>query len=265
MCDSSRVNDLLGKGGVLASSSATSSTPFISAVRLRHSRDQFYVIDIRESEEIANDPLPSDMIADVEVPMGKLLAAGLAEDWINQKGIVLVCNSGHRASITARELANSRPESKVLALQQGLIGLRNPAATVPDTVIVLATKTSAEKLTLALNACAVAASNGETTVLGLMGDGVCTFLRKGNNKDVDASDEKSFRVEETFVGEPFKPCQALLTKFVSTGNGVVLACTSCIKSRGIEFGSDMLDCVEPMQMPDLMRMLGQAKTNLQFM
>lgn len=270
MCDSSKVNDLLGKGGgvAVASMSARAAVPTISAVRLRHSRDQYYLIDIREAEEISEDPLPSDMVADVEVPMGKLLAAGVAEEWISQKGIVLVCNSGYRAAITARELA-AHPSttrvagSKVMALQQGVIGLRNPAATVPDMVVVLATKSNPEKLTLALNACAVAASAGETVVMCLMGDGVCTFLRKGNNKETET--KESFRVEETFIGEPFQPCKALLTKFIASGNGVVLACSSCIKSRGIDFGSDLLDCVEPMQMPDLIRMLGQAKKNLQFM
>lgn len=267
------------------------TVPTISAVQLRHRRDQFYLIDIREAEEIVNDSnsnvnesieddghndnekessssssfLPSDITADIEVPMGKLLAKGVAEDWIQQRGIVLMCNTGYRSMIAARELSLAYQTNKVMALQQGIAGLRNPAATmIPDLVVVLATKSNAEKITLALDACAVAAQQGNTVVLALMGDGVCTFLRKGNNKDL-TSPPTSYRVEETFIGDPFATCQALLTKYIATGNGVVMACTSCMQTRGIDFGSDLLDCVQPMHMTDLVRMLGQAKTNLQFM
>ena len=310
MCDTSKVNDMLGGGGVAAASfSASRAVPTISAVKLRHERDKYYLIDIREAEEIASHPLSpkSDsihgaaaaagetknnndnndsnteedalaataaaaaagdiIVADVEVPMGKLLAAGVAEEWIDKDGIVLVCNTGYRAAITARELAATMPPgvaSKVMALQNGILGLRNPAATVPDMVVVLGTKSNAEKITLALSAAASAAKDGETVVLALMGDGVCTFLRKGNNKELAVPPE-SYRIEETFIGEPFQPCRALMNKFISSGNGVILACTSCIKHRGIDFGSDLLDCVSPMQMPDLVRMLGQAKKSLQFM
>uniref|UniRef100_A0A7S3P2H5 Rhodanese domain-containing protein n=1 Tax=Amphora coffeiformis TaxID=265554 RepID=A0A7S3P2H5_9STRA len=310
MCDTSKVNDMLGGGGVAAATfSASRSVPTISAVKLRHERDKYYLIDIREAEEIAAHPLSpkskreddddddddhhhtntkgddnkSDeddgkdvaaaagdiIVADVEVPMGKLLAAGVAEEWIDKQGIVLVCNTGYRAAITARELAatgNSATaaSSKVMALQNGILGLRNPAATVPDMVVVLGTKSNAEKITLALSAAAAAAKDGETVVLALMGDGVCTFLRKGNNKEL-AVPQQSYRIEETFIGEPFQPCKTLMNKFISSGNGVILACTSCIKHRGIDFGSDLLDCVSPMQMPDLIRMLGQAKKSMQFM
>ena len=96
-----------------------------------------------------------------------------------------------------------------------------------------------------------------------MGDGVCTFLRKGNNKEEAST--SSLRVEETFIEETFKPCSVLLNSFIGTGNGVVLACTSCVASRKIEFGSDLLDCVAPMQMPDLLRMLEEAKRSMEFM
>ena len=294
MCDTSKVNDMLGGGGVAAATaSAASRVPTIAAVKLHHERDKYYLIDIREAEEIAEHPLSPKMndpsggddtksddgtedttvtagdiiVADVEVPMGKLLAAGVAEEWIDKQGIVLVCNTGYRAAITARELAATMPPrvaSKVMALQNGILGLRSPAATVPDMVVVLATKSNAEKITLALSAAAAAAKEGDTVVLALIGGGVCTFLRKGNNKEL-AVPQQSYRIEETFIGEPFQPCRALMNKFISSGNGVILACTSCIKHRGIDFGSDLLDCVSPMQMPDLVRMLGQAKKSLQFM
>lgn len=89
MCDSSKVNDMLAATSASSSSSSSSSfaTPTISASKLRHARDQYYLIDIREAEEIAEDPLPDDTPADIEVPMGKLLAAGVAEEWIHQKGV----------------------------------------------------------------------------------------------------------------------------------------------------------------------------------
>jgi len=269
MCSTSKVNELLGAGATAASTTAAVNCPVISAVKFRHGRQKYYLIDIREADEIAADPLDESgtLTADVEVPMGKLLAQGVAEDWINQDAIVLVCSTGYRSRIAAQELAtrsSNHNNKKVVALQQGLVGLRNPAATVPDFVVVLGTKSCAEKITLALNACAVAASQGgETVVLALLGDGICAFLRKGNNKELESP--TSLRVEETYIGEPFQPCHALLAKFIGSGNGVVLGCTSCAKSRGVEFGSDLLDCVSPMQMPDLLRMLGEAKKSMQFM
>mmetsp|Transcript_1386 Transcript_1386/g.3082 ORF Transcript_1386/g.3082 Transcript_1386/m.3082 type:complete len:105 (+) Transcript_1386:171-485(+) len=58
MCDTSKVNDMLGGGGVAAATfSASRSVPTISAVKLRHERDKYYLIDIREAEEIAAHPL----------------------------------------------------------------------------------------------------------------------------------------------------------------------------------------------------------------
>lgn len=237
----------------------------VSAAKLKHSRDKFLLVDIREKDEIAAEPLPEDSTADAEETMGRifhLAKKGALDDWKSSgKTVVLLCNTGHRASLVAAELTANGFDSAVLT--RGLVGLRNPAATLPDLVVVLCTKSNPEKITLAINACAVAASNGETVVLVLMSDGVCTFLRKGNNKE--AASPTSFRVNDVFVGEPFKPCDALLANFLGTGNAVVLGCTSCCKSRGIEFGSDLLDCVQPMQMPDLLRMLGEAKSNLQFM
>ena len=203
------------------------------------------------------------MSVDAAMPMGKLLHKSKKkelEEW-KTKQIVLICGSGHRSSIAANEMA--KDGFHVTALSRGIVGLTNPAATVPDLLVLLATKSNAEKLTLALTACGVAAAANETVVLVLMGDGVCTFLRKGNNKEEAST--TSVRVEEVFVGEPFQPCNVLLSKYIGTGNGVVLACSSCVKSRKIEFGSDLLDFVHPMQMPDLLRMLGEAKKNLQFM
>lgn len=236
----------------------------VSAVKLIHSRATFKLVDIREPDEIEADPLPSDITADSQVPMGKLfyLARKGELGWDKDSKIVLLCSSGRRSIVTATELV-AHGYSNAASLSRGLIGLRNPAATVPDFFVVLGTKSDPEKITLALTACLTAAASGDTVVLGLISEAVCTFLRKGNNKEEPSS--SSFYVEETFIGEPFEPCSSLLNKFIGTGNGVVLACTSCVKSRKIEFGSDLLDCVAPMQMPDLVRMLEEAKKNMQFM
>jgi len=292
MCSVSKVNELLS---VRSGSDAPDvAVPQVSAGKLKHSRAAFFLVDIREPDEIAADPIhpplalgddeietaapltsiASAITADAQVTAGRLLhmcgtdegRATLAE-WTTTGGtkrtIVLLCSSGYRSSIVARELNNQRAAAAVATLTRGLIGLRNPAATVPDTLVVLATKSSGEKITLALNACAVAAADDKTVVLALMGDGVCAFLRKGSNKEVASA--QSLRLEETFVGPPFQPCHAILKQFIGTGQGLVLACTSCCKSRGIEFGSDLLDCVQPMQMPDLLRMLSESKQTLQFM
>jgi len=259
MCSTSNVNDMLSVG-----QGTVPVVKTISASKLKHSRGDVFLVDIREAEEIGADPLASDLTADAQVPMGKLLMlAGKGElEWDKDSNIVLLCASGRRSLVAASELV-ATGYSNAVALSRGLIALRNPAATIPDFLVILANKADPEKITLALTACSTAAANGDTVVLALMGDGVCTFLRKGNNKEEASS--TSYRVEETFIGEPFKPCNTLLNKFIGTGNGVVLACTSCVKSRKIEFGSDLLDCVSPMQMPDLMRMLEEAKKNMQFM
>jgi rhodanese-related sulfurtransferase/predicted peroxiredoxin len=255
MCSRSKVNELLG-GGI--ASSNRGATPMISALQLKHHREKYFVVDIREADEIESDPYED---VDAKTPMGKLLATSsspLIEEYRQSgKEIVLICSSGRRSAIAASELG-----SDIRSLSHGIVSMRYAAAIAPDFVVTLGTKSNAEKLTLALNACAVAAAEGSTTVLVLLGDGVCTFLRKGNNKE--EMSPTSFRVEETFIGEPFQPTVTLLQKFLSTGNAVILACTSCVKARSIEFGSDLLDDVQPIMMPDLLRMLGEAQKTLQF-
>mmetsp|Transcript_22526 Transcript_22526/g.27787 ORF Transcript_22526/g.27787 Transcript_22526/m.27787 type:complete len:262 (+) Transcript_22526:98-883(+) len=261
MCSVSKINEMLALTKI---SGAQSKAPSISAVNLKHNRSNYFLVDIREPDEITSSPLPNGTTADSAIPMGKLLASPsklLDKSTTGGKTIVVLCNSGYRAGITAAEVTASGFDA--VSLSRGIVGLNNAAATVPDFVVVLGLKDKAEKITLALNACAVAAAEGDTTVLVLMGDGVCPFLKTTCGKE--AASETSFRVEDTFVGEPFKPCRALLDKFLGSGNAVVLGCTSCVKKRGFGFKSDLLECVEPMQMPDLMRMLGEAKKSLQFL
>jgi rhodanese-related sulfurtransferase len=260
MCSVSKIDEMLK--ATASSAAASPEVSHVSAVQLKHSREKYFLVDIREAEEISSKPSP--VTVDAEMPMGKLLHVAPTNDldeWKKNRNVVLLCSSGRRASMAASDLSRYGFGS-VAVLSHGIVGLENPAAIIPDTLVVLGIKDHAEKLTLALNACAVAASQGETVVLALISDGICTFLRKGSNKDAA---EKSFKVTEVFVGEPFQPCHALLNKFLATGTGVVLACTSCAKHRAIEFGSDLLDFVQPMQMPDLLRMLGEAKKTLQFL
>jgi rhodanese-related sulfurtransferase/predicted peroxiredoxin len=268
MCSTSKVDDML-KGlasGEKSTSPSSTVVNFISVTKLKHSRDDFLLVDIREPSEIENsEPLPKETVADVCIPMGKLFAESpkYCEEW-KGKQVVLVCATGERSQVCAERLCrNSNNKNNIHVLSRGIVGLSNTAAVMPDFLVVLGTKSNAEKITLALTAAATAASNNETVVIALIGDGVCTFLRHGNNKE-EAS-LTSFRVEQVFVGEPFKPTNVLLSKMIATGNASILACTSCCASRKIEFGSDLLDCVMPMQMPDLLRMLGECKKNLQFM
>jgi len=234
----------------------------VPAFTFRHHRDKFCLIDVREASEVDQDPVPE---ADLCVPMGQLISearSDVSATWKDESRMpVLLCTTGYRAALAAQALLEQNIPVKVL--QRGLTGFRNAAATVPDFVVVLGTKSSAEKLSLAMAACSAASSQGETVVLVLLGEGVSTFLKKDCKKEEMSA--TSVRVEETFVGEPFKPCHAMLKKFLGSGHGIILACQSCVKNRGLEYGTDLLDDVNPMQMPDLLRMLGEAKKSLQFM
>lgn len=270
MCSISKVNDMLQATGVGGASPGGSpaAARAVSAVKLRHSRSSYILVDIREADEIESTPLPPDVTADAAMTTGALLhKAGDSDafdEWKSSgKTVALVCNTGYRASIAASALISSGALPNCAVVGRGLLGLTNPAATVPDLVVILATKSDPEKITLAINGCAAAAGEGKTVVLVLMSDGVCTFLREECDKE--AASDASLRVESIVAGEPFKPCKALLNKFLGSGNGVVLGCTSCVKNRGFEFGKDLLECVKPMQMPDVLRMQEETKASLQFM
>ena len=291
MCSKSNLNDLLLQSpsdGNTASSSVSGGggVQQIAAVAIQKAKDKYFIIDVREPDELVSASSNEEEedggdivdnkkegIADANIPLGKLLAHRrdlneLLDDVQKTKKIALLCNTGYRATIAAAELAQYKNNNNLdlAVVRRGMLGWNNPAATVPDLLVVLGTKSSPEKITLALSAAAAAAST-ETVVLALLGDGICTFLRKGSNKraDITAGNESSlFQVEETYIGEPFQPCEVILQK-VLLANTVILACKSCVQNRGLEFGSDLLDIVQPMQMPDLLRMLGEAKKTLQFM
>ena len=287
MCSVSKVDQALGGLSREEDASPAVAIRTVSANEVRHNRLAYYVVDVRERGEVEveggggeggqGEDLPPDVDADAAVPMGEIFrlaqSKGSQLPWEeaaagNRTTVVLLSGTGHRATVTARELARCGRANNVAVLQRGVLALRDPAAAaVPDVVVVLGRNDNAEKITLALSACASAAAAGESVVLVLMSDGVWTFLRKGSNKDDSSSSGggRTFRVAEAcFVGDPFQPCDVLLRKFLETGRGTILGCSSCVKARDLEFGSDLMDCVRPMQLPDLLRMLGEAKKNLQF-
>ncbi|CAB9530770.1 expressed unknown protein [Seminavis robusta] len=253
MCSKSKVNDALQ--GVTGSSGSV--VPSIAAHQVKANRDAYFLVDVREASEISETPFPD---ANAAIPMGAIchdpfdLVALAGTD----KTIVTVCNTGVRAQIAAEHL----PTSSAKVLQRGLVGWGNPAALSPDFVVVLGLGDSPEKLSLALAAAAAAVDMHSTVVVVLMSDGVHWFLKPDSEK---AKSVDTPNVETVEFGAPFKPCKAMLQKILSKG-GIILACTSCIKHRQYSFETDMMDCVNSLQMPDLVRMLGEAKGGtLQFM
>jgi rhodanese-related sulfurtransferase/sulfur relay (sulfurtransferase) complex TusBCD TusD component (DsrE family) len=261
MCSKSNVNDALK--GVSGSSGGSVLLPSIAAHQVKQHRDAFFLVDIREPSEVAAKPWTA---ADTTVTMGAIChdATDLLAQVDISKTLVVVCNTGARAELAAQSiLAQSPPNhpKKVAVLQRGLVGWENPAAVSPDFLVVLGLGDSSEKLSLALAAVSAAVDLHSTVVLVLMSDGVNWFLKPDSPKVV----KETPNVETISVGDPFKPCKAMLNKFLSSG-GTILCCTTCILHRGYTFETDMMDCVKPLQMPDLVRMLGEAKGgSLQFM
>lgn len=269
MCSTSKVNEAL-KGVTSSSSSNNSATAIpamISAHKIRQNRSHYLLVDVREDAEIQETPFAD---ADAKVTLGVLChdasdllaqgAAAAAAGTDENKTVVLVCGTGRRATIAAQSMvANPRHSgtaaaTHVAVLQRGLLGWNTMAAISPDFLVVLGLNDSTEKLSLSLAAAAAAVDTHETVVLVLMSDGVNWFVKTDSPKK--ASDAQN--VESVSHGAPFKPCKAMLNKFLTNG-GVVLGCGSCVKHRGCSFETDMMDCVHPMQMPDLVRMIGEAK------
>jgi rhodanese-related sulfurtransferase len=275
MCSKSNVNDALK--GVISETSGGSAVvvvPSIAAHKIRQNRDAFFLVDIREPSEVATKPWSE---ADAILTMGaichdatSLLAQGNENN--NNKTLVLVCNTGVRAKLAAQSILMSSAGARVAVLQRGLVGWENPAALSPDFLVVLGLGDSPEKLSLALAAVSAAVDMHSTVVLALMSDGISWFLKPQQQQQQQQpdSDQESKKVgipnvETVSMGEPFKPCKAMLNKFLSSG-GAILCCTTCVLHRGYSFETDFMDCVQPLQMPDLVRMLGEAKGgSLQFM
>jgi rhodanese-related sulfurtransferase/sulfur relay (sulfurtransferase) complex TusBCD TusD component (DsrE family) len=264
MCSTSKVNDMLGnlKGSSPPSIASVSGGggSIVSATKLRQNRDSFFVVDVREAGE---EPLAGDVVADANMTVGAILKDASSLTTLNpsQKQIVTVCATGVRAKVALEHGLVPQGFSNALVLQRGILGLSHAAACIPNFVVVLSNGESTEKLSLSLAACANAVETYDTVVLVLMSDAVSCFLKPESS--FTQKDSTMLQVDSVIQGEPFKPCSKMLEKFLSKG-GTVIACTTCVKHRGYSFETDMMDCANAMQMPDLVRMLGEAKGSLQF-
>jgi len=278
MCSTSKVSDAL-KGLAAASSAASSGdvVPTVSAHRVREHRSNYLLVDVREEEEIEERPM-SNCVVDAMINLGTIVhdasdlleLAAAAGGGSGPKTIVTVCRSGRRARIAAQSILEQSTKHRTrvacAVLQNGLIGWENAAAISPDFLVVLGVggKELTEKLSLALAAVASAVDTYDNVVLVVMSDGVNWFV----NREKETTSESTKKpptttttcpnVEDVVQGEPYKPCKGMLSKFLLSG-GVVFACTTCVKHRGYSFEKgDMMDCVQPLQMPDLIRMLGEV-------
>lgn len=257
MCSKSKVNDMIGN---LASGSNRTlapgiAIPSVSANRLRQNRSLYYCVDVREPDERSGKLV--DLEVDADYTIGALLRDAprdALDDWKSlNKTIVLISDSGGRSGM-AYEGLRKCGFTNVAVLQRGNVGLTHAAACIPDFLVVLGVGDSSEKLSLALAACATAVEAHETVVLAVMADGVDVFQKQVAEGQIQVNDVDL---------PPFKPCKAMLRKFID-GNGQILVCSTCVARRGLDFGKDMMDCVAPLQMPDLIRMLGEANASLQF-
>lgn len=252
MCSTSKVNEAMAG---MTKTSSNQGVFSIAAPRVQQNRSEYFLVDIREAAEIQAQALPQ--AADAAVPMGAIChdASGLVAQNKENKTIVLACPTGQRAEVAAQSIALQSPTTKVAFLQRGIVGLQNPSAVTPEFLVVLGLGDSTEKLSLSLAALAAATDSYQTVVMVLMSDGVNWFLKPDSPKAASAG---TANVESVVQGDPFKPCKAMLKKFLTNG-GIVLACASCVKHRGYSYDDDLMDCVKPLQMPDLVRMLGEAK------
>jgi sulfur relay (sulfurtransferase) complex TusBCD TusD component (DsrE family)/rhodanese-related sulfurtransferase len=257
MCSTSKVNEMIGNlaSGSHRNIAPGTSIPSVSANRLRQYRSLYYCVDVREPDELTGKLV--DLEVDAEYTVGALLRdapRGKLDDWKSlNKTIVLISSSGGRSGM-AYEGLRMCGFHNVAVLQRGNVGLTHAAGCIPDFLVVLGVGDSSEKLSLALAACATAVETHETVVLAVMADGVNVFQKQAAESQLQVNDVDL---------PPFKPCKAMLRKFID-GNGQVLMCTTCAQRRGLEFGKDLMDCVAPLQMPDLIRMLSEAKASLQF-
>lgn len=265
------LGSISGGGGDGGGGAAPGAEQRVPPACIRSQRDKYYVLDVRGEDDEIEEAKASlgDLTVDERLPLGKLLrlaAEGKMEHLrTSGKKVVTLCNVGYRAGVAARELAAKGFDAA--AMERGMLAYNNGAAVRPDFVVVLGTSDSAENVTLALTAAAAKASQGKQVVLVAMSAGVETLRNPGvpphPSADADA-DARSLRVADVDLGAPYKPAGKQLDKFLAAG-GVVLGCKSCIVHRGFKYGETLHPCVQPMQMPDLLRMLEEASSNLQFM
>jgi rhodanese-related sulfurtransferase/predicted peroxiredoxin len=270
MCSTSKTNELLKMGGSGRNDATSVAIPTIAAHKVKANLDAYVLIDVREASEHQQGKDPEDSLWNTHafhIPLGQLIHNPEEDLWKrvrahdDNKTVVLVCGTGKRATMAAQALLPSLQGTshQLAVLQGGLVGWDDPAAVTPDFLVVLGRHDSTEKLSLALAAASAATAQHSTVVLALMGDGVNWFLRDPSRGPLE---QNVLQVEH---GAPFKPCAAMWKKFVEAG-GLALACTTCFKHRGYDIENDFLAGVHALQMPDLIRMMGQAHGgSLQFL
>eukprot|EP01025_Chloroclados_australasicus_P057077 TRINITY_DN7104_c0_g2_i17.p1 TRINITY_DN7104_c0_g2~~TRINITY_DN7104_c0_g2_i17.p1 ORF type:complete len:284 (-),score=18.32 TRINITY_DN7104_c0_g2_i17:470-1246(-) len=258
MCSTS-ANLPNGLSGSSNQSQSTGTTPIklIDLQRYRRGEPNDHVlIDIREIDE-DRDNCAKEFVDMKHIPMGKLLhmaKIGQLDD-LKEKKIVLGCNSGFRSGIVARELQGlGFPE--VYSVEGGFLTWGNAAKSKPEFLAILGTCTEVERITLALATANAAASNGLTCGLVLMGEAV-KLVRKADDGNPQAMDNMH-------QGEPFKPVKDMMSAFVNKHHGYVFCCKSCVANLGLSY-TDLLEYVNAIQAPDVVRMQMESKSNFQFL
>ena len=120
--------------------------------------------------------------------------------------------------------------------------------------------TDAEKVAMALKAAIVSAESGNATVLGLAFGAVSLFR---NADAVDTLNPDAPRLQDLVPPPPPPPVAKLAAKLEPAGV-TVLACQTCVKARGLDFSRDLPAYVQRFQLPDLMRMVQEARGSLQY-
>ena len=151
MCSVSTVNSML-KSGLTNDNSIINE---ISSSQLKKNRSEYLVIDLRESYEL--EDTVANNIYDTHIPLGEIIhdAKKAFEKrnltlTVNSLTLCMICPKGIRAKIAAEYVVQQG--YKACILQRGILGLTNPAATIPDLVVLLCIKDNPEKITLALAA-----------------------------------------------------------------------------------------------------------------
>lgn len=263
MCSTSRIEDLVSGLGAQNNTANQFHDLVVQQTTVRRSPDDYVVVDIRgepdereavEAEHAAIKDLKFDQI----FSLGGLLRAardGELSDLAGGKKILCVCNIGYRSRIAARELRELGLPAYSLHL--GTKGWLAPASITPDFVVTLSTQ-DVEKVTFGLSAAANSAGSGKCTAVCLTGAAVELFLKP----ESDAAKRLGAKaVADIAIAEPFKPVKQLLGG-MAKNHGIIFACTTCLRSRGIA-DEDLIPGIVTFNMPDLLRFLASAPANLQ--
>eukprot|EP00127_Corallochytrium_limacisporum_P004038 Clim_evm87s156 gene=Clim_evmTU87s156 len=256
MCSTSKTMEMMGKssGGGGGGGSFSTGPRIISPIKVKQNPAEYVLLDVREKDELDGRDVEKPLNGAVCKPMGKLLTDAhndMLDEYKSQK-LVVYCNTGYRSGIACKALEDLGFDA--YTLEMGLLGWTNYAALTPEFVTVLTVKDDIEKITLGLSFANAGLQQGKTVAVIMFGDGV-ELVQKPERLG------GKLMYEDWKLNDPFKPVKGLMNKFVSEG-GIVFACTTCVKSRGITY-ADLLDFVSPIQAPDFVRMVSQAGGSVQ--